>query len=320
MIHRFLPFNSYLSLLFFGIFMLMASGLAAGGNGPGIVITPDLQYEYAQELFQEQDHIAAQVEFKRFIHFFPDDPRADESEFKIGIALYRSGQFNGAARIFNTIINKEKIENDYTRESYFMQSKAFLAMDNPGYAGVVLQNFLKLTDDLATKDRIYLELARLHIRETRKLGKNKLDQAETYLTLISPERKKEYKTSARLEAITKVRSAPQKNPTLGGILALIPGGGFLYCERYKDAFVTFCLNAGLIYGAYEAFNSDNPGLGGVISFVESGFYAGNIYGSISAAHKYNKLQQIKILYQQFNITAGIDPGGRSYLITFNHPF
>jgi len=320
MMLRYIKFNHCLPPALFWVLLFFSSGTATAGEAPGLVITPNLQYEYAQELFQKQDHATALVEFKRFIHFFSDDPRVDEAEFKIAMSLFHSGMYHGAARQFNAIILKEKMETDYTRESYFMQARAFLAMDNPGYAGLVLQNFLKLTDDSATKDRIYLELARLHIRETRKLGKDHLDEAQKYLTLISPTREKTYNVKARLKALKKAKSAPRKNPTLSGILAVIPGGGFLYCERYKDAFVTFCLNAGLIYGAYEAFNHDNPGLGGVITFVESGFYTGNIYGSISAAHKYNKGQQIKILDQNFNLTAGFDPVGRACLISFNHNF
>ncbi|WDP90409.1 MAG: hypothetical protein HUN04_12175 [Desulfobacter sp.] len=305
------------ALLFLACFCLPTPGTASGA--PGLVITPDIQYGYALDLFKKGDYTAAQVELKRFIHFFPGDARVAEAEFKTAMALYHSGQFHEAARRFNDIILKEK-ESPYTRESYFMQSKAFQAMDNPGYAGIVLQNYLKLTEDPETRDRIYLELARLHIRETRELGKNQLEEAQKYLTLISPDRKGEYNVPARLAALEKVKAAPQKNPAAAGILALIPGGGFLYCERYKDAFVTFCLNAGLIWGAYEAFDSGNPALGGVVSFVESGFYAGNIYGSITAAHKYNKTQQIKILDRHFNLTAGIDPGNGAYLITFNHEF
>lgn len=48
--------------------------------------------------------------------------------------------------------------------------------------------------------------------------------------------------------------------------------------------------------------------GGVITFVETGFYSGNIYGSITAAHKYNKAAQIKILNKTFDFEPGVGPG------------
>lgn len=287
---------------------------------PGLVITPDIQFTYAQELFQQQDHITAQTEFKRFIHFFPDDPRTREAEFKTAVSLYHSEQFYEAAKRFNKIIEERGEDEPYARESYFMQSKAFEAMGNTGYAQLILQNFLKLTEDTATRDRIYLELANIHIQETQRLGKDGLDQAAKYLTLIRSKKTMDDQISRKLTAINLARSAPRKNPTAAGILAVIPGGGMLYCERYKDAFVSFCLNTGLMYAAYQAFNHDNPALGGVITFVESGFYAGNIYGSITAAHKYNKAAQIEILNREFNLGANFDPVNKSFLLSFTHGF
>ena len=50
----------------------------------------------------------------------------------------------------------------------------------------------------------------------------------------------------------------------------------------------FLINAGLIWAAWEAFDDEQYALGSVITFVEFGFYAGNIYGAVSGAHKYNR--------------------------------
>ena len=37
--------------------------------GKQLIITSDMQYEYALELFKAEDYDTAIVEFKRFIHF-----------------------------------------------------------------------------------------------------------------------------------------------------------------------------------------------------------------------------------------------------------
>jgi hypothetical protein len=68
----------------------------------------------------------------------------------------------------------------------------------------------------------------------------------------------------------------------------VPGGGQLYCARYQDALTAFLINAGLIWAAWEAFDNELYALGGVIGFVEFGFYAGNIYSASASAHKYNR--------------------------------
>lgn len=286
-----------------------------------ILITADMQFNYAMTLFEQKDFTAAQVEFKRFIHFFPQDPRRDRADYTAGAALFHSGQYYEAAKRFDTIIRQSKdTDSPWARQSCFMQSQAFEAMGNPGYAQVVLQNYLKLTRDTAAKDRIYLELARLHIQNTVTPGKNELDYARKNLMLISPEKQREYKVAKQVEAIDNAVNAPAKSPALAGILAIIPGGGMLYCERYKDAFVSFCFNTGLIWAAYTAFDHDNPALGGVITFVETGFYSGNIYGSITAAHKHNKAAQIKILEKTFNFEPGFDPVNKSFILKLKHDF
>ena len=284
-----------------------------------LIITADMQFRYADSLYTTRDHGAAQVEFKRFVHFFPTDPRILEANFKTAMALYHAGLFHDAAKAFDQIIRREK-ESLYTLESYFMQSQAFMKMGNTGYAQIVLQNFLKLTDDPDTRDKIYHQLARIQIQASKNLGTDSLDQAEKYLSMISPVNAEKLGTDQQIKSIQKTKNAPKKNPVLSGLFAIIPGGGFLYCERYHDAFVTFCLNAGLMYAAYESFDRGNNALGGVITFVETGFYTGNIYGSVTAAHKYNKAQQIKILNREFNIAVKVDPINNAYLFTLNHPF
>ncbi|WP_462268765.1 tetratricopeptide repeat protein [Desulfobacter sp.] len=305
--------------LFGGLNLLDAH--ARSNDRAGLFITADMQFDYAQTLFDQKDFIAAQVEFKRFIHFFPRDPRHDRADYTAGVALFRAEQYYEAAKRFDKIIRQSKdIDNPWARQSGFMQSQAFEAMGNPGYARIVLQNHLKLTRDIDTKDRIYLELARMHIQNTASPGKNELDSARKNLMLISPEKQREYNVTKQLAAIDNAVNAPTKSPVLAGILAIIPGGGMLYCERYKDAFINFCFNTGLIWAAYTAFDHDNPALGGVITFVETGFYSGNIYGSITAAHKHNKTARIKILNKTFDFKPGFDPVNKSFFMRLTHGF
>ncbi|MCA1787410.1 MAG: hypothetical protein LC657_15665, partial [Desulfobacteraceae bacterium] len=241
----FLAFWAAAGLIFFAIVIL------AQAEAQQLVISPDMQFSYADSLYKKADHGTAEVEFKRFIHFFPGDPRTMEAEFKIGMALFYQERFYDAARQFDEIIRKEK-QNPFTRKAYFMQSKAFIRMGNFGYAQTILHNFLKITNDPDIQDRIYLDLARLHIQASRQPGTDELDDAQMFLEQISQANAQNLKT-AEIEALIKqARTAPEKKPFLAGLFAIIPGGGFFYCERYKDAFVAFGLNAGLMLAAYTA--------------------------------------------------------------------
>ena len=76
---------------------------------PGLFITADMQFDYALTLFEQKDFAAAQVEFKRFLHFFPQDPRHDRADYTAGVALFHSGQYYEAAKRFDSIIRQSKV-------------------------------------------------------------------------------------------------------------------------------------------------------------------------------------------------------------------
>jgi len=284
-----------------------------------LVITLEMQYGYAQKLFDEKDYDTAMVEYKRFIHFFPKSKHVEPARFNIGVCLFNLKKFQDAAIIFNEIIISDK-ENNITKEAWFFQSRAFMNLGNTGYAQIVLQNYLKLVKDRETQDRIYFNLAKIHLSNARKLKPGSLALARDSLSKISDSGIIKYNTDQYHALIIKAEQAPQKNPKTAGLFAVIPGGGFLYCKRYQDALVTFLLNTGLMVAAYEAFENDNKALAGVITFVETGFYAGNIYGSISSAHKYNRARTIKILNKEFFISQKFDPEKKGYELLFNYEF
>jgi hypothetical protein len=201
-----------------------------------------------------------------------------------------------------------------------MQSRAFRQLGNLGYARVVLENFLKLTDDPDTRDRIYLDLAQIHIQASLKPGSDELADALTNLEKISSNGQLQTQKTEMTARIQNARALPRKNPTLAGLFAVIPGAGFLYTGRFHDAAAAFVVNTGLGLAAWKAFDQDNPALGTMVGLAGSGFYFGSIYGSISAAHKHNHAQKVKILDRPFHVSASWlseDPG---VMFTLNHPF
>ena len=299
------------------LFLLLA--LTVPALADSLTITPDMQFSYAASLFETQDFETAQVEFKRFLHFFPSDPRVPEAQFKTAEALFHLQRFKAASQILNQII-EENPDAPFAQNACFLQSEAFLKMGNPVYAQLVLQNFLKLTEDTELRDRIYDQLFRFHIRETGRLGKDELDKARNVLTQISPQGRETYQVQARLAALDRAEFVKTKDPRVSGILAVVPGAGYLYCERYKDAMTSFVFNAGVMYAAKEAFRKENYGLGGVITFVGSGFYAGSIYGSVTAAHKYNKARQTEWLDREFHLTGGPTQDADGWQFSLNYPF
>ncbi|MCP4115275.1 MAG: outer membrane protein assembly factor BamD [Desulfobacteraceae bacterium] len=253
----------------------------------GLYITPDMQYEYAQKCFGDKDYSTALVEFKRFAHFFPGDPRARQAKFLTGKALYHLKDYNAAKQVFDTFLYPFS-EEPLVVEAYFMLGSTYGKMGKSGRAETVLQNLLLLTDDTKTKDRIHATLGWTHLKRTLEMDPTALKTAETNIDRLTPSGAQTYGKKRLKETITTIKQEKGKSPKIAGAAAVIPGMGFLYCERYRDAAISFLLNAALIMAAHESFDEGHEALGGVISFVEAGFYTGNIYGAISSAHKYNR--------------------------------
>ena len=122
---------------------------------------------------------------------------------------------------------------------------------------------------------------------------------------------------------TADQTIARKNPTLAGFLSVVPGLGQAYCGRYQDALIAFLLNSGLILAAYESFDHELYALGGVITFVEFGFYAGNIYGAVSDAHKFNQVGTQRFIERlKENSSIGLAPVGQNngVMLCFRHVF
>ncbi|WP_022663770.1 tetratricopeptide repeat protein [Desulfospira joergensenii] len=311
-LYRSLPIRSLFFLL-----ILLLPDQPGHASEKELVITPAMQYEYAVKLLNEKDYSAARVEFRRFLHFFPDSKDADRARFNMALCMFEMKEYYEAAKIFNTIILADS-PDPVTGEAYFYQSRAFEKMGNMGYAQIVLQNFLKLAEDTPTRDRIHLSLGRIFLAEAADSVPGSLGKAKQAIMSISDSGAAAYGIEQYLDLIDQAERAPKKDPVLAGTLSIIPGGGFAYCGRYKDALTTLLINAGLMAATFKAWEDGNKPLAGVIGFVETGFYTGNIYGSISSAHKHNRAQTVKILSQTLSIKPAL--GHDEYGLLFDFEF
>lgn len=252
--------------------------------------------DYADHCFDNQDFEAAASEYKKFIYLFKDDDRADSAEFKIGMSYFHKKSYIQALNQFTHILD-QKGASDTGTLSAFMISRCYQMVRKYPSAINNLMYLKQLTDDADITDKIYYQLGWLYL-ETGDFIRAR--SAFSNIRIISQPDFDTEKLTADLSAHTEI---PKKNPITAGILSIIPGGGYLYCGRYQDALTAFLVNGALIYGAYECFDNDLYALGGMITTLEIGFYAGNIYGGVSSAHKYNQSRQnefVQGLKNKFN--------------------
>jgi tetratricopeptide (TPR) repeat protein len=241
------------------------------------------QFQFAGQYFTGGDYERAAAEYERFIYFFPDDDRVAKARYGIGKSWFGAGRFDKAKTAFVDLI-KAFPKTDLALRAHVDLSRCHMKLNDPLQAVISLEHLIFLSTDPVMTDTAWYETGWIFVETAN------WDAAKSSFERISSKNRTDYEIQNLVAELHKAEDIPQKKPGLAGFFSVIPGGGYLYCGRAKDALTAFLLNGGMILAAVSAFENDNPALGAVIGFVESGFYAGNIYGGISSAHKYNKNQ------------------------------
>jgi hypothetical protein len=81
-----------------------------------------------------------------------------------------------------------------------------------------------------------------------------------------------------------------KSPVLSGMMStVIPGTGKMYTGEWQDGLVSLIFVGTTAWQSYRGFNkygTSSP-YGWIMGALSAGFYAGNIYGSVKSANRYN---------------------------------
>jgi tetratricopeptide (TPR) repeat protein len=256
--------------------------------GRAVLLDPDSQFQFAEHYFQKGEYYRAIGEYERFIFFFPEAKQVGLARYRIGVAYLKGERYQEAIQAFELLI--EKYPNSaYAIESYLRISEAYVRLKRYDEALINLESLITIAPDQDIKDEAHYQCGWIY------LEKGLWEDAQTYFDKISPENREKYRLKQFLKELDKKELLKRKDPSISGLLAVVPGAGHLYCERYRDALVSFLLNGALIFAAYEAFDHHQNALGGIITFVEVGFYSGNIYSAVSSAHKYNRDEKNRFL-------------------------
>jgi len=264
--------------------VLIICQLSLAGENQTVLLDADTQYAFAERLYNHGDYTLAINEYHRFIFLFPEHTGVETAMYKIGMSFFKSGRYQESITAFKAQINQFP-GGEHADPSYFQISEAYVNINQGGAAIANLRNLITLTEDPRIKDQAYYRMGWIYI------GMSRLPQARETFEKISPQSRDRYRLQALSDALADEEGMKRKSPGVAGTLAILPGAGYLYCGRYQDALMALVVNGGLIWAAYESFSNELYALGSVITFVEIGFYAGNIYGSMASAHKYNRRQE-----------------------------
>jgi len=283
----------FFSLMLFTVISSMPLSLCFSEEN--LCISARQQFDFAAHLFSIGDYGSAVAEYRRFIRFFPKHPKIHQARYNIGMACFENKEFQKAADFFSEMIERAGAKHltlsHLTTQAYFMISQCHLRMNNPQEAVTVLHNLVAMTKNRNVQDEARYRIGWIYMEAAM------WEKAGIFFNKISEENREPYRMEQLSEQLSRTADIPQKNPGVAGALSVIPGAGFLYCGRYRDGITAFLFNSALMFGAYTAFDKDNPALGSVIALVEAGFYAGNFYGAVSSAHKYNRKQNRDFIRQ-----------------------
>ncbi len=257
-------------------------------SSPAVLLDSDRQFQFAEDLFQRREYYRAIGEYERFMYFFPESEQVALARYRIGLAYLRGERYEEAIEAFRLMIGQYP-HSEYADKSRLKISEAYVQRKRYDEAVTNLEKLIAMTPDQNTKDEACYQCGWVY------LEKGFWENAEACFNKVSPENRAKFKIEHLLRELTKKKHLKRKHPTAAGLLAMVPGAGHLYCERYRDALVAFLANGALILAAWEAFDHDLYALGGMITVVGLGFYFGNIYSAISSAHKYNRDERNRFL-------------------------
>ncbi len=280
---------------------------------PTVLLDPERQFQFAEHYFQEGEYYRAIGEYERFIYFFPEAKQVELARYRIGLAYLEGERYQEAIQAFKRLIDEYQT-SVYAIKSYLRISEAYVHLKNYDEALINIENVIDIAPDQGIKEEAYYQCGWIY------LEKGLWEDAQTCFDKISAKSRKKYRLEQLRKELDKKKLLNRKSPFIAGVLAVVPGSGHLYCERYRDALVSFLVNGALIFAAYEAFDNDQNALGGIISFVEVGFYSGNIYSAISSAHKYNRDEKNRFFrylkdHAKLNISLGGPEGNKALMLS-----
>lgn len=243
-------------------------------SGPSSILS------YADHLYETRDYFRAISEYKRFIHLFPDEPRVERADFRIGLCYQKSGNLENAIHTFREILRRDSSPEVARSVEYEIGKCYFLGRDYRK-AGQVL-------GELNT-DRSLLMAGWSMLRGGR------YAEASGYFERAQYVRPGGYlsKLSGKLSRESlEGEEIPKKSPVLAALLSVpVPGAGRTYCGRLGDGIFSFLLVSASYVAAYHYYDDDQNAA--ALGFLAAGLFlhTGDVYGAAISARRFNAVYE-----------------------------
>jgi tetratricopeptide (TPR) repeat protein len=250
-----------------------------------LTLSSEDQFEYSRSLMERGRYEQAVAEFERFIHFFAEDRKIPAARYLIGLCHLYAEDYAAARAVLEQIL-EAGTGTPIAAKALFLLGESFYRQGIMEEARIRFRALFKQSPPPSLKNAALYRLGWCSLRE------RSWKEASRILQMVEPSSR--HSPGARILARRALEgeNLPYKNPATAGILAgILPGLGHSYVGRHKDGAVALLLNGIFVWAALESFHRDHEVLGGILTFLELGWYSGNIYSAVNAAHKFNRKVQ-----------------------------
>lgn len=243
---------------------------------------------FADHLYNNKDYYRAATEYGRLLFLHPKPPYGEAARMGLGLSLAGYEQWDDAVRSLEPLVESGGPYR-YTAQSEI--GLVYLLTSRYAAARSELNGVVKSSAPYDVRAQAALWTGYAFAKEAR------WADASRYLSEASGEGLEPGRFSGWALTLEGGGALKKKSPKLAGWMsALLPGAGQFYAGEKSNALVAFILNSGFIYLSINAIKNDQPALGGVLAFFELGWYSGNIYTSIGAAHRHNRNRRKEFIH------------------------
>ena len=264
---------------------LLLPGLA--GAGPPDARSADAEparvLGFARGLVLERDYYRAISEYKRFIHYFPQDPAVPRARMGMAEAYRAGNKLSLAASGYLDVVahHPGSIE---AQQAAFEAAQCYYA--SLEYS-VAESHYQTLLEDYPEHPQACLAHYRMAFS---RIGRHDFAGAMELLGSTPPDSQYSEAAQELVHRLDESQRPVQRSPLLAGVLSgLLPGSGQLYAGRVGDGLLALLVNAIFALGTYEAVVHETYTAAALLGSFGLGFYLGNIFGAVNAAHRQSRL-------------------------------
>ena len=234
--------------------------------------------KYAVYLEETGDRDLALAEYERILFL---DPSADTVRFRILSLLLKSGNEKLALTRSSSFLSQyqSKICEGKTKHG-----KLMLLGGNPDSALIYFR-------EKACPDSVGLYLAEVSSLLFSCRFPDARNAAGKYSSTV---KNKLPQFTSFINDSLKLRK--RSSLLAGGMSAVLPGSGKMYTGRWEDGFYSLLIIASNAYASYRYFHKQGMSSAGgwIFAGIGTGFYLGNVYGSVKAAKVFNRNEKARI--------------------------